>query len=205
MVNSISFYGKLPTTGDFISRNLDQKKIQKVDDWLVSGLFALIQSNENWIDDYLSAPVWSFVLSKGVWGDDLLYGAIMPSVDRVGRYFPFVAFIKPKSSVKDSLAQLSKLSALLPELLQTELTPDEIIPYLTLALSKQSLSADEFPPVEIENRLTPTVMTFDTYWWSEGVPPVGYNAFTAQQILGPQLFVRLFSSCTSITETIHPK
>jgi type VI secretion system protein ImpM len=36
----------------------------------------------------LTGPVWRFVLSSGVCGDGAYAGILVPSVDRVGRYFP---------------------------------------------------------------------------------------------------------------------
>jgi type VI secretion system protein ImpM len=43
---------------------------------------------DSWLDTYLTAPVWRFVLTSGVCGEGLYAGILVPSVDRVGRYFP---------------------------------------------------------------------------------------------------------------------
>ena len=44
---------------------------------------------EEWLPIYLTSPIWRFVLSAGLCGGEVVAGVLMPSVDRVGRYFPF--------------------------------------------------------------------------------------------------------------------
>ena len=83
-------YGKLPAYGDFISRNVNSNFIQHWDEWLqhfISG--SREQLGEQWLDIYLTSPIWRFVLSPGVIDNHVWAGVMMPSVDRVGRYFPF--------------------------------------------------------------------------------------------------------------------
>jgi len=83
------WYGKLPTLGDFASRRLDASFIDPWDAWLAQGIATLReQSGEAWLDAYLASPVWRFVLMPGVLGEQAMAGVLMPSVDRVGRYFP---------------------------------------------------------------------------------------------------------------------
>ena len=41
-----------------------------------------------WLPAFLDAPVWRFALPPGACGDGAALGLLMPSVDRVGRYFP---------------------------------------------------------------------------------------------------------------------
>ncbi|NEX23879.1 type VI secretion system-associated protein TagF, partial [Thiorhodococcus mannitoliphagus] len=47
------------------------------------------QMGDDWLSAYLTSPLWRFVLSPGVAGRSGWAGVLMPSVDRVGRYFPF--------------------------------------------------------------------------------------------------------------------
>jgi type VI secretion system protein ImpM len=88
------WYGKLPTLGDFASRRLPAEFIEAWDGWLAEGIAGLRQSaGDAWLDAYLASPVWRFVLMPGALGagDDSggpRAGVLMPSVDRVGRYFP---------------------------------------------------------------------------------------------------------------------
>ncbi len=82
-------YGKLPAYGDFISRNLNASFVNPWDEWLqhfISG--SQEQIGDNWLNVYLTSPIWRFVLSPGVIDSNMWAGVVMPSVDRVGRYFP---------------------------------------------------------------------------------------------------------------------
>lgn len=89
-----AFYGKLPAKGDFLSRNLPRDFIDVWDDWLQGGMNASRQAlGESWLETYLTSPLWRFVLPAGVCGASAWCGVLMPSMDKVGRYFP-MAIIK---------------------------------------------------------------------------------------------------------------
>lgn len=90
---AIGWYGKLPVAGDFVTRRLDGIFVGLWDEWLSAGLDHLRAHNEaGWQSGYLNSPTWCFLLTPGflpapldrqVW-----VGVVMPSVDRVGRYYP---------------------------------------------------------------------------------------------------------------------
>ncbi|MBS3954840.1 MAG: type VI secretion system-associated protein TagF [Methylomicrobium sp.] len=83
------FYGKLPMLGDFISRRLPRDFLTPWDNWLQSSISASREELGNhWLNSYISAPIWRFVLSPCVCGQSAWAGILMPSVDKVGRYFP---------------------------------------------------------------------------------------------------------------------
>lgn len=89
----IGWHGKLPTVGDFATRRLDADFVQHWDDWLSDGLERLRQARPGgWLDDYLASPLWRFLLLPGALpgplSDQTWTGVLMPSVDRVGRYYP---------------------------------------------------------------------------------------------------------------------
>ncbi|MEE4376210.1 MAG: type VI secretion system-associated protein TagF [Candidatus Competibacteraceae bacterium] len=85
------FFGKLPTRGDFISRVLPRSFLDPWDDWLQQ---AIAQSREqlaeHWLDCYLTSPIWRLILSPGSCGQQAYTGVLMPSMDRVGRYYPLL-------------------------------------------------------------------------------------------------------------------
>ncbi len=84
-----AFYGKLPAKGDFVTRNLPRDFIDRWDDWLQSGMNSSRQAlGDAWLDTYLTSPLWRFVLPVGVCGSTAWVGIFMPSMDKVGRYFP---------------------------------------------------------------------------------------------------------------------
>jgi type VI secretion system protein ImpM len=83
------WYGKLPASGDFVTRRLPPSFIEPWDAWLN----AMLQGSRarlgaGWRDAFLSAPAWRFVLAPGVICQQGWAGVIVPSVDSVGRYFP---------------------------------------------------------------------------------------------------------------------
>ena len=83
------FYGKLPSLGDFITRRLPAQFVQTWDLWLRESLAASqSQLASSWLDHYLTSPLWRFALSAGTAGQTGWIGVLMPSVDRVNRYFP---------------------------------------------------------------------------------------------------------------------
>jgi len=87
---SIGLFGKLPAHGDFVQRNLPAGFINIWDEWLqhfIAGTRE--QLGESWLDIYLTSPLWRFVLSAGVVDENNWTGIMIPSVDRVGRYYPF--------------------------------------------------------------------------------------------------------------------
>jgi len=83
------FYGKLPGKGDFLTRKLPRQFVDVWDDWLQSGMNAAKQVlGDEWLQIYLTSPLWRFVLPPGTCGESAWAGVMMPSMDRVGRYFP---------------------------------------------------------------------------------------------------------------------
>ncbi|MBM7068839.1 type VI secretion system-associated protein TagF [Actibacterium sp. 188UL27-1] len=84
----IGLFGKLPANGDFVSRALPAAVLQPWESWLnrvTSG--ARHHLGERWDDIYAAAPVWRFWLGELLFGQSVA-GAIVPSVDKVGRQFP---------------------------------------------------------------------------------------------------------------------
>jgi len=90
----VGFYGKLPVVGDFISRRLPNEFIGPWDDWLQSSIAtSREQLGGNWLASYLTSPIWRFLLSPGLCGSHAVAGIVMPSVDKVGRYFPLTVAV----------------------------------------------------------------------------------------------------------------
>ena len=83
------FYGKLPELGDFVNRRMPRTFLDRWDEWLQLAIATSRQQlGEAWMELYLSGPIWRFILSGGLCGEQPWCGLLMPSVDRVGRYFP---------------------------------------------------------------------------------------------------------------------
>ena len=85
----VGIYGKMPSHGDFLRRRLDDEFVHAWDQWLQA---CIAESRtilgESWLQFYLTSPVWRFVCAAGACGSQALAGLLLPSVDKVGRYFP---------------------------------------------------------------------------------------------------------------------
>ncbi|MCP3725608.1 type VI secretion system-associated protein TagF [Paraburkholderia sp. CNPSo 3272] len=85
------FYGKVRTHGDFVGRGLSVAFVGRWDAWLQRGLLAARERHAaGWLERYLQMPVWRFSAPPSVIDDCACTGALMPGIDAVGRYFPFV-------------------------------------------------------------------------------------------------------------------
>jgi type VI secretion system protein ImpM len=96
----IGFFGKLPSHGDFIRRRLPDSFVNTWDEWLQRCIAeSRAQLEADWLKVYLTSPVWRFVLCEGVAGAATFAGVVLPSVDRVGRYFPLTIAVELPSNV----------------------------------------------------------------------------------------------------------
>ncbi|WP_250517077.1 type VI secretion system-associated protein TagF [Caballeronia sp. INDeC2] len=85
------FYGKVRTHGDFVGRGLSDVFVERWDAWLQHGLLAARKRHpDDWLERYLAMPVWRFCASASVVDECACAGVLMPGIDAVGRYFPFV-------------------------------------------------------------------------------------------------------------------
>jgi len=90
-VAGTGFYGKVRTHGDFVGRGLSRGFVMQWDTWLQHGLLkAQKQRGDAWLQDFLGMPLWCFAMKPGVIDDAAYAGVVMPGIDAVGRYFPFV-------------------------------------------------------------------------------------------------------------------
>lgn len=84
----VGIFGKLPAKRDYVMNGMSPELMEVLDPWLQS---AVAQSRNDmgdaWLETYLASPIWRFWLGKRVAGQAVV-GALMPSVDGVGRYFP---------------------------------------------------------------------------------------------------------------------
>ena len=93
------YFGKLPSLGDFVTRELPRDFLDTWDDWLQRSVAESKSAlGDAWLPTYLNSPIWRFVVLRGVCGDKGWAGILMPSVDKVGRYFPLTV----ASSLGDS-------------------------------------------------------------------------------------------------------
>jgi type VI secretion system protein ImpM len=101
------FFGKLPSHGDFISRRLPPSFREAWAVWLDTSLERSREMlGETWLEAYLSSPIWCFAGSIGCVGRQPFAGVLMPSLDRIGRYYPLsiLALTEPNESAAEIAA-----------------------------------------------------------------------------------------------------
>jgi type VI secretion system protein ImpM len=129
------WYGKIPSLGDFISRRLPASFINVWDLWLQQAMAASrAQLDDRWLDLYLAAPIWRFALMPGVFPgtSDTWTGVLMPSVDKVGRYFPLTIALRIEpcpeamSAVFSAQSWYASMERIALAMLNTDALPDDL-------------------------------------------------------------------------------
>jgi len=107
----VGFYGKLPSHGDFLRRRVSDAFIAAWDAWLQECLAATRATlGDAWLEIYLTSPAWRLACAPGVLGPKPLVGVMVPSVDRVGRYF-HLALVAELPNGTDPVTAATKATA----------------------------------------------------------------------------------------------
>ena len=87
-----SLFGKLPAKRDFIAISAPRAMLDKWEPWMQAAISASQQSmRDAWREAFLTAPIWRFWLGADICGTTIA-GALMSSLDGVGRYYPLTVF-----------------------------------------------------------------------------------------------------------------
>ena len=204
-------YGKLPAYGDFVVRNLTPSFVNEWDIWMQQFMNGTQERiGTDWLDIYLTSPLWRFVLSSGVIDENVWAGIVMPSVDKVGRYFPFSIVLKLPANINplDFLSiksgWFSEMETLALSALQGEIVLDELEQRLESSPLMLDLSyrrvmhkkgmRDLYAEIDVEEPLPFSVYpqfldyclseTFSSYsvWTTEGSERVAPCLFTTQHL-----------------------
>ncbi len=85
---SLAWYGKLPSAADFVGRRMPHALESEWDTWIRSGLDQLRHDGgDKWQEKFVRCPTWFFMYPTRMQGM-VAIGAIAPSIDRMGRYYP---------------------------------------------------------------------------------------------------------------------
>ncbi|MBY5929707.1 type VI secretion system-associated protein TagF [Halomonas sp. DP8Y7-3] len=86
----IGFFGKLPSSADFVSSNASHKDVRELDEWVQGALYRLAECEPEWeaFCDALPTCFFHFRASNGYW----LVGGIRMSCDASGRRYPLLIF-----------------------------------------------------------------------------------------------------------------
>ncbi|CAN5318592.1 type VI secretion system-associated protein TagF [soil metagenome] len=146
----VGFFGKLPGQADFVGRGLTPAVQAAVDDWLAGCLQRLqTASPADWLARYLASPSWRFVWMADATAAPLRgetwAGALLPSVDSVGRYFPLLllANVPPDCELPALLSWLEALDALGAQALDEDWQPDALMAALPAPPASSGLPATD--------------------------------------------------------------
>ena len=82
------FFGKLPAKRDFVTLGASRQFLEVWEPWLQASLATSRQTlGEDWTAAYNRMPIWRFWLGAN-FADEAIIGALMASVDGIGRPFP---------------------------------------------------------------------------------------------------------------------
>jgi len=181
------WFGKMPAHGDFVSRRLPAAWVAAWDDWLQQQLprSRAAHGDDAWLALYLVAPVRRFWLARGLLTPSAWLGVLMPSVDSVGRHFPFtlaVALPPARDELADALAEQGWLSA------ADALARQALDPMFDVAALERAVPALPAPagaqrhaPAALAPRLAHAHPDARSAWWCEGAADV------ADFVLAPAL------------------
>jgi type VI secretion system protein ImpM len=217
-----NLYGKLPTKRDFIAIGATRDFLDQWEPWLQGGVSASqAMLKERWQDAFLRAPVWRFWLGADLCGVPVI-GAFMPSLDKVGRYFPLTLLACadqgatiPPPEINSQDDWFKAAEDFLISTLDHEKTFEAAVQDLDeLAMPIQTSPA---PPADIliDRNATASIMSGEqsfvdifaslrhadpgkiyagtTFWWTAGGEDFAPMAFCAKRMPDPFLFAGMLT------------
>ncbi|MGE5170901.1 MAG: type VI secretion system-associated protein TagF [Rudaea sp.] len=108
---AFGWYGKRPSTGDFVSRRLPKALVDRLDLWLQAGMTALRErAPDAWQGRYAAAPVWNALIPSRILAPDACLAVVAASHDRVGRRFPMCVIVQLPGG-RGALSRIASLPA----------------------------------------------------------------------------------------------
>ena len=201
------YFGKVSTHGDFVTRRLPGALAEAWDGWLQQCIQASrAQLGERWLNHYLTSPVWRFGISPGVLGPDGLGGVMMPSVDRLGRYFPLMMAATGAPPLLDWVQRHAAWFDAIDDLARESLDPAftlgrfDTAPEPALEPAYGPASAPVSAPagawrLPLEEDMTAAIagaaLHGHSLWWSEGSPGIDASLLVCQGMPPPQAFAAM--------------
>jgi type VI secretion system protein ImpM len=145
-------FGKIPSHGDFIDRNLPLEFRENWCHWLQHVLTVSREElQDQWLELYLNSQSWHFALSRGVIDDHAWAGVLIPSVDAVGRYFPLAIVHQLSNNNVFNIIQQDWWFGQLEAIAVSALDPSNTINTIEIALNILKESPSEEFSEDIEN------------------------------------------------------
>ena len=191
-------FGKLPSRGDFVQLGLPGSFVRPWDAWLQQVMAgSRDRMGDGWLAAFLESPVWRFALPGGMCGVGAALGLLMPSVDRVGRYFPLtLAAVFPPGTAApladDAAHWLDLCEAAGRAALDDDVPPDQVAGKVTGQLPPGRPAADP-PDAAVASR--------SGAWWTDGGPRVPATRLTLATLPDAAQFAFMLGEGVSGTGT----
>jgi len=212
------FFGKIPSLGDFVTRDLPREFLDAWDEWLQRSVAdSKVALGDAWLNTYLTSPIWRFVLLPGVCGERGWAGIITPSVDKVGRYFPLTFAsslgddVQPFQIIEDAVDWFAAAESLALTVLHEDRVDVETLQSSVQALDNTVMLGDGAvgPAIEggewglqfsgvMDRSVSSTVchelVCFQvgsySIWWTPGSDDLESMGLVSPDLPKPQCFVR---------------
>jgi len=165
----VGLFGKLPSHGDFLRRRASDSFVDAWDGWLRECVAASREAlGDRWLDLYLTSPAWRFACAANACGSDPVLGLMVPSVDRVGRYFPLTLVVNlppdvnPIAATTAAAAFFERAEDLIIETLATEDIDFDVFDEQVVRLGDALESL--FPPRVVLDGSAAAIMTDEAPW-----------------------------------------
>ncbi len=218
---SAGYFGKLPQRGDFIQRNMSAEFVHTWDAWLQS-VISISRHNlgHQWLDYYLVSPIWRYLIPQQ--SKTYQLGVMLPSVDKVGRYFPFTisANIVPINDAArvicknkewfdkaenialqalDESINYDQLNSIVDELILAEDTPDiNANRRVSFRIPVDKLSSLN-SALEESRQYIPAKPKFNiSYWWNEGNQDVPGNLICCEGMPDDNIYTAMLDGQWSL-------
>jgi type VI secretion system protein ImpM len=198
---AIGFYGKIPARGDFVCVGLPRGFVDPWHAWIERMLLASrAELGEEWRPAWLEAAVWRFALPSRVCGPEPVIGLWLPSVDRVGRYFPLTfAVILRCGDVVELIRDAGRFFRIAEEAgraaLEDDLPPE--------ALAARLGEVIGVPPLDPGIDPLPLAAA-DGIWWTEGAPRVPSRVFTRRDLPDGATFTAMLDARSVMAQPFEP-
>lgn len=215
-------FGKLQSKRDFVAVATPRTFLAVWEPWLQGGISASrMRLGEKWQEAFLTAPIWRFWLGADLCGTTAM-GAIMPSMDGVGRYFPLtlVGFAEEYESLsppelEPSDSWFSEIEEFLFSTLETERpfeavtqalgqlpsapaqTPvaDNSVVLLAPIKGSAALAREGFAAAFARARASDHRNAYAamSFWWTAGGPGYEPRALAVPRMPDPHLFTEMLT------------
>lgn len=214
-------FGKLPSKRDFIAVATPRTFLSVWEPWIQSAIAAsraLLATG--WQEAFLTAPIWRYWLGADLCGATVM-GAVMPSIDGIGRYFPLTLLAIPEAgeaiappeidaqepwfaTVEDFLfttldqgRSFEEVTGALAQLSSPitysgSLAPGvEILPQGAARVRVESTFSDAFARARLADHTR--AYAASTYWWTAGGEAYERLALSALRMPDPYLFAGMLT------------